>query len=481
MTGDMDIEAGDTGVGSGHDDQAGQAGRAGQVAQADQTGRTDQAGQIGQATQVAQSGPGPLAPLSVSATLGRLQFHKSDKFRILQLSDIQDGSSVSADTIRLIEAACDASRPDLVVFSGNQVAGYDSEFSQTATKRPWSSPWDLGLSETDRQAATDATRALVKKNIQTTTAPLVSRGIPFAVTYGNHDFQCGLDESVLDALYREVPGCCNPPSISVDPAQAQNLPSSGLKGQVAYACEPGTFCLPVHDEDEAVVFLIVLLHSGTYALEGGCGSLSVDAREFLKDQPQKLDAQGIIFQNIPLPQYYRLLKPVPPTRAHAVEGYRTFSKTYYEIDPEKTVPGSYLGEGISCPDKDTGEFAIARDQGYFAISAGHDHRNGFAGSLEGVMLMATPTCGFGSYGPAPAKRAARLLEFDLRHPYEPRTQLLEFGDLVGKASSKKSYSFGANYVPQAGEEEYDLVRPLSRWERFIRAAKAFFRRQNKQD
>ena len=97
------------------------------------------------------------------------------------------------------------------------------------------------------------------------------------------------------------------------------------------------------------------------------------------------------------------------------------------------------------------------------------------------MLMATPTCGFGSYGPAPAKRAARLLEFDLRHPYEPRTQLLEFGDLVGKASSKKSYSFGANYVPQAGEEEYDLVRPLSRWERFIRAAKAFFRRQNKQD
>ena len=63
---------------------------------------------------------------------------------------------------------------------------------------------------------------------------------------------------------------------------------------------------------------------------------------------------------------------------------------------------------------------------------GHDHRNGFVGSLNGMMLVATPTCGFGSYGPAAANRAARLFEFDIRHPYSPRTQLLTFGELVGK-------------------------------------------------
>ncbi|MDN6683257.1 MAG: serine/threonine protein phosphatase, partial [Bifidobacterium crudilactis] len=58
--------------------------------------------------------------VSVSARLGRLQFHHSGKFRVLQLSDVQDGPKVSADTISLIAAACDASRPDLVVFTGDQ-------------------------------------------------------------------------------------------------------------------------------------------------------------------------------------------------------------------------------------------------------------------------------------------------------------------------------------------------------------------------
>ena len=34
-------------------------------------------------------------PLSVSARLGRLQFHQSGKFRVLQFADIQDGPDVS--------------------------------------------------------------------------------------------------------------------------------------------------------------------------------------------------------------------------------------------------------------------------------------------------------------------------------------------------------------------------------------------------
>ena len=43
-------------------------------------------------------------PVSISARLGRLQFHYSGKFRVLQIADIQDGPKVSKDTIALIEA-----------------------------------------------------------------------------------------------------------------------------------------------------------------------------------------------------------------------------------------------------------------------------------------------------------------------------------------------------------------------------------------
>ena len=79
-------------------------------------------------------------PLSVSARLGRLQFHRSGKFRVLQLADVQDGPRVSKDTIRLITAAVETSRPDLVVFSGNQIAGYDPAYAETYCKRHWKTP-----------------------------------------------------------------------------------------------------------------------------------------------------------------------------------------------------------------------------------------------------------------------------------------------------------------------------------------------------
>ncbi len=97
-------------------------------------------------------------PLSVSARLGRLQFHRSGKFRVLQLADVQDGPRVSKDTIRLITAAVETSRPDLVVFSGNQIAGYDPAYAETYCKRHWKTP---ALTQR-RELAFSHTRQLVR-------------------------------------------------------------------------------------------------------------------------------------------------------------------------------------------------------------------------------------------------------------------------------------------------------------------------------
>ena len=108
------------------------------------------------------------------------------------------------------------------------------------------------------------------------------------------------------------------------------------------------------------------------------------------------------------------------------------------------------------------EFELLRE-GYFGVVAGHDHRNGFVGEHEGLLLIATPTCGFNTYGPAPAKRATRLIEFDIRHPYEPRTQLLEFGELVGKPSSKRAYTYAVNQTAPGEGEGDDLLRKPSLW------------------
>ncbi|BDR53576.1 hypothetical protein KIM372_14830 [Bombiscardovia nodaiensis] len=451
-------------------------------------------------------------PLSISARLGRLQFHHSGKFRVLQLADVQEGPKVSPDTVRLIAAACDAARPDLVVFTGNQIAGYDTAYEKTFRKRRWSTPLDsvysAGLSmgrwvgqtiqglssgpkrgelgddtgsgaangesseskdssqdiqltaDRRREQELQASAEAVRHTIEQIVAPLVERGIPFAVTYGNHDFQCGLDTDQMDAIYREFPGCLNPEATAAaQPGHPRPLPASGLDRQEGYACEPGTFALPVADgEGREPVLSLVLVDSGDYAKQGGYGAPSRRALDFLGQVPAQLGRPSMVFQHMPLPQFYRLLQPVPATTAHAIQGYRSFDAACFVLDESKTLPGSFLGEGVSCPDHDSGEFAILKKNGYFALFAGHDHRNGFVGPVDGVTLGATPTCGFGSYGPPPAKRAARLFEFDIRHPYSPRTQLLEFGQIVGRPSSHKAYTFAMSYMPTSKGEAFDLLR-----------------------
>ncbi|OZG50699.1 metallophosphoesterase [Bombiscardovia coagulans] len=440
-------------------------------------------------------------PLSVSARLKQLQFHHSGKFRVLQLADVQEGPKVSSDTIRLIAAACDAARPDLVIFTGNQIAGYDTSYEKTFRRRRWSTPLDsvysAGLSmsrwvgdalqgltpggkksqagqvalpedrtqEPERKREYELQRSAdaVRKTIAQIVEPLVERGIPFAVTYGNHDFQCGLDTDQLDAIFREFPGCLNPESTAATRSDlARPVPASGMSKQKAFVCEPGSFALPVADtEGKQPIMNLVLLDSGDYARQGGYGSPSRRALAFLSQVPARIGRPSILFQHMPIPQFYQLLRPVSATTAHAIQGYRSFDKAYYVLDDNKTLAGSFLGEGVSCPDHDSGEFAILKQAGYFALFAGHDHRNGFVGSVDGITLGVTPTCGFGSYGPASSKRAARLFEFDIRHPYQPRTQLLEFGELVGRPSSHRAYTFAMSYMPTSKGEAFNLLRKPS--------------------
>ncbi len=403
-------------------------------------------------------------PVSISARLGRLQFHYSGKFRVLQIADIQDGPKVSKDTIALIEASLDAARPDLVIFSGNQIAGYDPAFADSFRKRRW-------CEEAIPESALNHTRGLVRKAIGQFTSPLASRGIPWAVTYGNHDFQCGLSNAELDGIYREFPGCINPPSDALAKQTVYMCHKDGspaatngeeTDAPISASTIPGTFALPVMDVDcTRNVLGLVLVNSGDYAHGGGFGTPSPETLAFLKALPEHIGAKSMVFQHMPLPEYYQVLKPVAANAAFAMQGYRKHADTYYVLDEDRTQAGGYLGEGISCPDE-SDEFEALRE-GYFGVVAGHDHRNGFVGEHEGLLLIATPTCGFNTYGPAPAKRATRLIEFDIRHPYEPRTQLLEFDELVGKPSSKRAYTYAVNQTAPGEGEGDDLLRKPSLW------------------
>ena len=449
-----------------------------------------------------------------------LRFNSDGTFRVLQMADIQDGPDVREDTIRLIEAAIRKAHPDLIVLTGDQIRGYDPAYIDTFLRRRGEQPgthvravteieakirgikrhpiaktltksqpsderwmidgigtdspklvksagrngsasklesWAEAINRVTAASLLDETRQKVRDTFAAFLGPALESRIPFAATYGNHDFQCGLSNAELDGIYREFPGCVNPPSETLPNQIAYTCGAGGAVQTLSGATgsgEPGTFALPVMDVDHTRNVLgLVILDSGDYVHGGGFGTPSPAALAFLNAVPDRIGAKSMVFQHMPMPEYYNVLKPVA---ANAMQGYRSHADTYYVLDELQTQPGGYLGEGISCPDT-SDEFELLRE-GYFGVVAGHDHRNGFVGEHEGLLLIATPTCGFNTYGPAPAKRATRLIEFDIRHPYEPRTQLLEFGELVGKPSSKRAYTYAVNQTAPGEGEGDDLLR-----------------------
>jgi predicted MPP superfamily phosphohydrolase len=51
---------------------------------------------------------------------------KNNQFKIMQIADTQEGKNVSPATLALINAAIEKEKPDLVVYSGDQIWNFAS-------------------------------------------------------------------------------------------------------------------------------------------------------------------------------------------------------------------------------------------------------------------------------------------------------------------------------------------------------------------
>lgn len=308
--------------------------------------------------------------------------------------------------------------------------------------------------------------------------------IPFAATYGNHDFQCGILADEQDDIYREFSGCMNP-----------------VAGSSPLALEPGTFAIPIEASDGSgrIAMSVMMVNSGDYAdnaFDGdrsnsgdrehagdtgksgntvgnaageresltsyakyasnsrgwdladsdGYGTPSPEAIEWLKQVQRELGERNgdglavpaIAFQHIPPQEFYDCLREVPAYTPNAVEGARTFAGHCYVLNRDVCRPGSRLGEAIGCADENVGEVQALRDAGgYFALFCGHDHKNAFVGHVHDIDLGYAPTCGFECYGPKSRLRGIRLFEFRENNPVSYVTRMLTWGDLIGRYSSNE--------------------------------------------
>ena len=215
---------------------------------------------------------------------------KNGKFRILVFADPQDDLNPCEETLDLMYASIEAAKPDLVVFTGDNIHG-PSPVLYRSKKR-------------------------VEKAIRQIMEPVTSQNIPFAIVYGNHDDEGKVSKQFQMAVYNSMPGCL------------------ASEGEAMTGC--GNYNLPIKSSDGAKnVFNLWFIDSGTYDKEnGGYAHVAEDQLAWYKKTSDALKAENggepmpsLLFQHIPVPEIYELLKEVPKGTDGAVkkDGLRSYA------------------------------------------------------------------------------------------------------------------------------------------------------------
>ncbi len=320
-----------------------------------------------------------------------LRFNKDGKFKIMQISDTQDIDIPREATIMFMEKALDAEKPDLVVFTGDQLAG--------------------GKIET-----AEGVYAGIKAIVQ----PVVDRGIPFTVVFGNHDSDdgCPVSRDEQFAYYQTFPGC------------------------LAYDAVPemygtGTHNLPVYaSEGNETKFNLWMIDSNDYDREnGGYDYVHQDQIDWYENTSKALEAKeghlvpSIVFQHIIVPEVAELLVDSPFSGENALSKKINGENKLLMLKPGK-ASGILLE--FPCPsDTNSGQFASWKARGdVIAATFGHDHINTFVGNVDGIDLVMCPGVTFQSYGRY-ITRAVRIFELDENDPWSYDTHLYKYTDAFG--------------------------------------------------
>ncbi len=352
-----------------------------------------------------------------------MEFKKDKKFKIMQITDMQEIPAVSPDTTALIEAAVEAEKPDLVVYTGDQIKGYGVTYKGKGKELE------------------NAVAATIKKLLE----PVTKRNIPFAVTFGNHDRQVGIsNKDQFEHIYKSLPNCIG--------EQAEGIDGGG------------TYCIPIKSSDGSGkdAFCLYLFDSGTDAKGGGYEPFDTKIIEWYKKARDKLKEKNgsyipsIVFQHIPLCEYYNVLKRVKKSHKGAIRAFRTHKNEYYVLG-DTCRKGDMLCEPPSIPNENTGEFdAISEKGDVMAVFVGHDHKNSFVGRYKNIDLGFTQSSGFNVYGNR-TKRGVRIITLDENKPGEYETYTRTFEELVGTKVQKPVYDYLSSKMPETVDAAIPMI------------------------
>ena len=329
-----------------------------------------------------------------------LRFH-NHRFRIMLVGDphekpyydTPEERACYEDYLRLQYTAVRELKPDLIVLMGDNACGRTAE---------------------------ELREVLIRM-----TEPYRAADVPFAFVLGNHDLEW--EDGVTDlrehySVYRTVPGCLLPAEEQVS----------------AY----GDYNLTVKETDgNRDALNLWFVYSGNRAEKRYNSTYDFVKTEQLawyinreRSLREENGAQtpAILFQHIPVPEEFRLLKKrsVFSLLLDGVEGQDLRKGAYYSADRAAGTTG-YVGEAPCAPDYNNGQFAAWKEVGdVFAAFFGHDHMNDFVGMTDGVILGQCKTASFRVYGDG-MMQGVRVLELDDRSPRCLNTRMVRYRELVG--------------------------------------------------
>ena len=314
-----------------------------------------------------------------------LSFGRNGKFKIVQFNDTQDGPRTDRRTIELMNKVLDREKPQFVLINGDVIDG---------------SP------RTDRE---------VKQAVNNVVLPMESRGIKWAVTFGNHDEDSteehgtGMREPQLVEFVRQYKHNLNPgDDQKVFGSSNAQLLIRGSRGH-------------------APAFAVWLLDSGRYAEErpGGQDREGLMGYDWIRPQQIRwyndlsVETERRYGKKIPGLMYFHI-----PTWEHH---HMWFGQQFTSNEAGHAAAVKRHGivgekhENVYTGMVNSGIYAAVMERGdVLGLYCGHDHINTYMGNYFGVELGYGPGTGFGTYGlndgtrDEHTLRGARVFELDER-------------------------------------------------------------------
>ena len=336
-----------------------------------------------------------------------LEFNSNGEYTILQFTDFHlcEDDASDAITLSLMKQMLATVKPDLVVVSGDAVAGYRG--------------WRFELF---------THHGFFKNCWKKFTAPFAEFNVPYAYTLGNHDADGDLNREQIAILDQT-----NPLSVRKN--------STGMENSL-------TFTFPIYSskiegQPAANIWMFDTGSLGCAGIEDSWGCIEQPQLEWYDKESLNFkksygeNINHIAFIHIPIPEYVNV----------------------YDN-------GEFYGvkfDGIGCPHVNTGFFDHVKSNGDItAMFAGHDHNNDYGGFYEDVELVYGRKSGQGSYGNV---LGSRVIKFKEELDSEGKLNVTRShyviyanGTIRGTTKMEKREGVKEGHCPKAGDNWFLLLR-----------------------